>query len=406
MAFEGPVCVLLISLLSKGESATFATAVFNPLMAYSLFLETPIIDLLATSTTLATNSHNRKMLRKFVAIICGMAMGLHAIACLPPVYARITSNLEKSIADALYMPFFSMITWTGWIGWRRYRQGLMIRAHKTSLIGFGTVIRFAALVIASLVCYWLKVPIILCVTWGLLASVIAEAFVIFFLSRNIEKDLPENNTPPASMGKMWGFHAPLMATTMLNLGTFPLITLACARASDPELHMAAWQLSLSFVWLFRTAVYALPELVISTYSPENEAHLRRFCLIVGGVLSGIMAVLAITGAPHAAFAMLPNQSPGIVPLAAAAFGIQFALPLLGAFQNYIRGVLTALHFTKARMYSVAVGFSTLLIVLAAGAYTHTSGVQNASLALTLSLITEAVALVIALNLVRKRITTA
>ena len=52
MSVEGPTCV---GFLSRTANPVALTAAFNLLMSLALFMESPIIDLLTTATTLASS---------------------------------------------------------------------------------------------------------------------------------------------------------------------------------------------------------------------------------------------------------------------------------------------------------------------------------------------------------------
>lgn len=401
MALEAPVCVHLITHWNAGDDKVLLAA-FNAMMAYSLFIESPVIDLLATSTTLARNARLRRALQTFSVWVLVFATAVHAVACIPSVFNWVTLRLESDVRAALHLPFTVMIPWSFFIGWRRHRQGLLIRQGHTRMIGFGTLIRFTSLFGLGTLLAYLGLPALEVVAIALVLSVAFEAIFIHFCSLGSSENWQGDNLDQKmTLSQMMKFHLPLTATTMLNLVAMPIITNSLASQSGAVLQMAAWQVSMSIVWLFRTVVYALPEVVIALYNgPESERKLRKFVTVIGVSLSALMFVCSLAGIDRWIYSDILKAEPAIADAASLCFKVQFALPLLSAIQSYVRGMLTAWHFTTSRLYAVAVGFSTLLVMLFVGKTAGWPGVVVAGVAMSVSVAAELMVLGIAFKRAR------
>jgi progressive ankylosis protein len=392
MAIEAPTCVRIISNLGQGTTKDVWTAAFNVLMAYSLFIESPVIDLLSTSTTLTKSKQSFATVSRFVWLMMGWCTVVHALAVTPGIYQAITANLNPAVAEALHLPLAVMIPWSACIGWRRYKQGILIRNGQTKVIGLGTFLRVATIfgVGFGLAAVAPISGIMICAI-ALLCSVFAESMFIHFAARKVIADLPESapDETPLSLRSLSKFHFPLTVTTMVTLSTGLVVTEALKRVPDSVTAMAGWQVALTIVWLHRTIVFALPEVVITLYrGPQSEASLRKFTLGVGIGLSALMFLFAFTGIDRFIFGQLLGASPQTVETAHQAFLLQGFLPLISAVQSFARGVLTAKHQNVSRLYAVMLSLCVLVGILALGVSMGWPGVKVAAAAISLSLLVE------------------
>src|SRR5690348_7275823 len=90
MSVEGPVCVSIISRLSD---ARVQTASYFVLQSLSLWIESPVIDLLTTSTTLAKNKQSYAQLSRFVWWVMLWVTLVHLILSATPVYGLLMRNV-------------------------------------------------------------------------------------------------------------------------------------------------------------------------------------------------------------------------------------------------------------------------------------------------------------------------
>ncbi len=90
MSVEGPLSVALISRLPGAE---VSTAAFQIMMGLALWLESPIIDLLSTSTTLAKSRQNYVQLSRFVWWLIATVTIAHALVAFTPLYWIVTRQI-------------------------------------------------------------------------------------------------------------------------------------------------------------------------------------------------------------------------------------------------------------------------------------------------------------------------
>ena len=399
MALEGPVSIALISRLPHPQ---VNTAAFLVMMGLAIWIESPVIDLLTTSTTLAKSRRNYAILSRFVWWLMLWVTLAHALVAATPLYYPVVRGIlgvGPEVADAVRPGLIAMIPWSAFIGWRRYLQGIMIRYGHTRLIGMGTGVRVITMTVGGILLYLTTaLPGILLVAIALVASVALECLFVHFASRpviraNLVHEEIGSHEPPVTSRKLLAFHLPLTATTMVMLMASPVVAAALARTQDAVLAMASWQVASAVVFLHRTVVFALPEVVIALYRDEaSAAALRRFCVAVGAAASGLLLFFGLTGLDRLFFVHVLRTQHDIADAAHLAYLASCLLPFLGALHSYIRGMLTAHHLTVARLFAIAVAMICLVIGLGVGVALGWPGVVVAATALTFGMLAELLAL--------------
>lgn len=399
MSVEGPLSVALISRLPKAE---VSTAAFQILMGLALWIESPIIDLLSTSTTLAKTRQNYVELSRFVWWLIGTVTFVHVVLVFTPLFSIVTEQLmgvPANVAHEARIGLAVMIPWAGFIGWRRYLQGLLIRNGRTKLVGAGTAIRVATMFTSAFVLFFtVHLPSVQIAGISLICAVGAESTFAHWATRDTIRRRYSHDTQgePLTMRKLRHFHLPLTATTMMTMLSTPLVSAALARAPFSIAQLAGYQVAITLVWLMRTTVYALPEVVITLYRDEASAEaLRKFCIRLGLIASGTMAVIWASGLDKLFFGKVLGAKADIVSIAHLAFIAAVLTPLVGACQSYVRGMLTAHHLTVSRLLAVGVSVATLVASLVASILLHVNGVVAAGICITGSYIAELVVLAIA-----------
>jgi len=402
MSVEGPLSVALISRLPNAE---VSTAAFQIMMGLALWIESPIIDLLSTSTTLAKTRQNYVQLSRFVWHLLATVLAIHALLAFTPAYWFVTRNLmgvPEDVAKEARLGLEVMVPWAALIGWRRYLQGILIRNAQTRLVGFGTAIRVAGMFGGAFILYWtVHLPSIQIAGIALICAVGSESIFAHWASR---KTIREHYAPGSTaletgeltMAKLRQFHLPLTATTMVTMMASPAISSALSHVRNPDAELAGYQVAATLIWLMRTTVFALPEVVITLYRDESSAAaLRTFCVRLGFIASGTMALVWLTGIDELFFRHVLGTAAQLIPLAHLAFIAALLMPLAGACQSYVRGMLTAHHLTVSRLVAVTVSMAALIGSLVAAHFLGLEGVVAAGFCPTIALIAELAVLVYA-----------
>lgn len=394
MAIESPISIRVIAELPND---VVITAAFNAMMALALFIESPVIDLLSTSTTLARNRQAFAELSRFVWYLMAIVTAVHALVTLTPLYDIVAYSLlglSRAVGEATRIGLAIMIPWSACIGWRRYLQGILIRNGHTKLISYGTVLRMATIasVAVGLLLATSLSSIVITAT-ALVLSVLVEAVYVHVVSREAVLKLreiePEPGEQELTMAQLIRFHSPLTLTTMITLAAFPLIVAAISMMPNKTHSLAAWQVAMTLGFLTRSFVFALPEVVITLGKTEEDRNtLRRFCLLVGAYAAGFIVLLCVTGIDKWFFVSVMKKTPNLAQVAHVAFFALCMQPIIGAMQSYLRGALTLYHYTTSRFWANIAGSSTLVVALGVGIQTTLPSVVVAAVAMTLSLVAE------------------
>jgi hypothetical protein len=216
------------------------------------------------------------------------------------------------------------------------------------------------------------------------------------IERNFGPLAPQAEVPALSYAALVRFHAPLGASTLLYLLTQPMISAALSRLPNPQPSLAAWAVAAGLLFIVRSPVMALPEVIIARIDRgAARTALRLFSVRVGLVCLAILALAAFTPLGQFYFGKLIGVDPGLTNLAVASVQIALFLPFMLALQNWFRGELTAARATPAVTLAMIANLTTMLLVLAWGVTYQVPGVRLAGLALTLAVSAETLTLWVA-----------
>jgi hypothetical protein len=393
MAVEAPVS---ISVISRKPGAETNTAAFLLMMGLALWIESPVIDLLSTSTTLTRDRRSFEAMKRFAQMMMAWVTVAHFLLVFTPLYGMVAYGLMDApvaVGEAARSGLMVMLPWSALIGWRRYLQGILIRNGLTKAIGFGTTVRVATMCASSLLLFLLSGwPSIVIVATALILSVGAEALFVHAVSRRVVRETvlsAESADDALSTRRLVKFHLPLTATTMVLLLSTPIVTSALTRTAEAVTTMAAFQVASTLLFLFRTMTFATPEVVITlSGEPNGPEALRRFCLVLGTLLSGLLLLFAVTPLDDDVFHRILGADRNIAGFASYVLLLSCLMPLIGSAQGFVRGMLTAHHLTVSRMLAVLVSVAVLGVSLAIGVRQQWHGLLLAPVSLTISLIAE------------------
>lgn len=391
MSVESPISTALIG---RTPDPTLQTAGFLVMMMLSLWVESPVIDLLSTGTTWSTSRDNAREIQRFALGMMFWATAAHALIALTPVYGWLTISVLRmppELAEVVRIPLILMLPWSPCIGWRRWRQGVMIRAGETKAIGIGTFLRLISIVGVGLILLAATpLPGIQVAACALSASVFVEAVYVHYASRAVMEEMqPKPGVPTVTQAQLLRFHMPLTLATMVMMTATPLVGVYLAKVANPVEQMAAWQVAASIAWVFRTMTFAIPEVVIALADEEQHRdELRRFCVGLGALLSALLLVFTLGGMLAAFMASFQRVRPEVVEIAQRALIYCSPMPAINGFLSYFRGRLTHAKKTGPRLVSIALAILALLLFMQIGLALKWEGVFIAAVALVASQVVE------------------
>jgi hypothetical protein len=384
-----------MAVISHMPAPEINAAAFFIMMSLSIWIESPVIDLLSTATTLGKDGEKFAVITRFVMWLMLWVTVAHAMFVFTPLYHVITETVmgvKPEVANAARPGMAILTLWSACIGWRRYLQGILIRSGLTRVISFGTLSRVITISVTALTLHLTtKLPGVNIAATALMLSVFTETVFVHIVSRPtvqaLQRVKPEGK--PLTVGKLAHFHFPLTATTMVKLLVFPIIGAGLSRLDQPVLTTAAYQLAGTIIFLHRALGFCLPEVVIALYKDEDSRlALRKFCLGVATFTLCSMLFLSLTGLDQIFFAKVLGADERMVRVAHVVFFLSAAVPFLDAVQSYVRGALTAHHLTVSRLLAVGVSVCSMASMVALGVKLRWPGPVMAVSALTLALLAE------------------
>ncbi len=391
MTFEG---LLIQGVIGRKPDAETQLAAFGLLFSLSVLIETPVIMLLATSNALSRDRQSFRMLWRFMMSVNIVVVAIAALMAFTPLldfYLGALLKVPDQIIEATRPGMKIMILWGGFIGYRRFHQGLMIRAGNTRYVAYGTALR--ALVSGSVAVGLGAITTLAGAVTGAIALILAmaaEALYTYFVSRPDVKRLLET---PLAAGKRaltqrdaLRFHLPLAATSLITILVSPVIERGLASMPDAAQSLAAWPVIFTILLITRSGGIAYQEVVISLN--DNEARhriLRNFTIRLGLALSLITTVFAFTPAILFYLGAILQAPAHLHELALIGAQAGILLPLLTTLQSYLRALLMLSHRTGAIYRAIVGGFLLTAAAVWGGIGLGWHGILAASLGLTIGM---------------------
>jgi len=370
MGLEGPAITAVVARLADPEVhlAAYGGLVF-PL---ALFIEAPIIMLLAASTALSRDFASYRRLRKYTHVLSGSLTVGHILLVFTPLYflvARGAIGAPEAIIDPGRLGLMIMLPWTWSIGYRRFNQGLLIRGGRSVSVGIGTAVRLAANFGTLAVGFRLGLPGIVVAATATAAGVLSEAaFVGLRVRPLLRKGFPEtSDSPPLELRSFLSFYVPLSLTPLIFLLSRPVGSAAISRMPEALDALAVWPVLTGLVFLVRSGGMAYNEVMVAMLDRGGTWWaLRRFAGLLAFVSGVILLALALSPLGRLWMERVAGLAPRLAELGDRALIFAVLLPTLTVVQNWLQGIVLYSRRTRAITEAVALFFAVNGALLAAG----------------------------------------
>lgn len=389
MTSEGPMVSAAINRL---PNEVVMLAAQGLVVSLSVTIESPIINLLATSTALVKDRHSYLLLRKFTIHWMIFLTFITFLLAFTPIFDLVVVNwmgIPGEVAYWVQIGLRIMLFWSAAIAWRRFLQGVMIRYNQTRKVAWGTVVRLIAsggtvigLAILS------DLPGVVIGAIALMAGVVAEAIyataaVRPILKNELAPDSPLRTEEPLTYSELFWFHLPLATTSLLILLVQPLVAFSLSRSPSPILALAAWSVVFQFMLIMRAPAFALPEVVIALTDGERTfAPIRRFTLSLVGANSLVMIAIALTPLLYVYLFGIQDTTSEVAAVARQGIILFIPLPAIAVLISWIRGLLIDGRATRVVNGGMAVNVVVTAAILLTGVRLHWPGINTAAVALT------------------------
>lgn len=342
MAIELPFITAVMGRMANAEVqlAAVGTIAF-PL---ALLIEGPVVMLLSASTALCKDRATFRRVRRYAWVMGVGLSGLHALVCLPWIYEPLVGQVIGAPANILragHPALWALVPWTAAIAYRRFHQGILIRAERGKHVTQGTLFRLLGDALVLACGYAFDWPGALTAGLALSAGVLFEAAFIGWVVRpsvaELEAKEPHPDAPdPVPHWRAFGrFYVPLAITPILGFLTMPIGASAMTRMNFELESMAVWQALHGLVFVPRSLALAYNEVVIRLSEvPGSMVPLLRFTRGLALGNTGLLALFALTPLGTWVFTDLFGLSPVLAVLGAGGLLISLPQPGLMASQSF------------------------------------------------------------------------
>ncbi|MEW5826141.1 MAG: hypothetical protein AB1778_04850 [Candidatus Bipolaricaulota bacterium] len=371
MALEGPLQTIVVARLAAPEIhlAAFGSLV----LPISMFIEAPIIMLLAASTALCVDLPAYLRIRRFMHRLSAGLTAIHVLVAVTPLYDLVVVGALGAPAETVEparIGLILMIPWTWSIAYRRFQQGVLIRYGHSMTVGIGTVVRLSANAVVLVVGFALRGPGTLVASAAIAAGVLSEAAYAGLRVRPVLRtQVPADaGGPPLSGRDFFRFYVPLSLTSLVLLGVRPILTAAVGRMPDPLESLAVLPVVNGLVFLFRSVGAAYSEVVIATLGrPGSTRAVARFAGALALATTAGLVVITVTPLSSIWFGWISGLSGPLAALAKSGLWLTLTLPAAAALQSYFQGFLVYSRKTRSLTEAVLIYLAATVALLAAGA---------------------------------------
>lgn len=348
MSAEGP---FLAAIIARLADPAHNLAAYGVAYAFALLVEAPVIMLMSASTALVADVHSYRRLRNFANTLNAGATALLVLVLAPPAYNALMTGLLGLPVDVARLTrgaLWLLLPWPAAIGYRRFYQGLLIRAGRTRAVAVGTVLRLAGMATTGFVLYgYFALPGAWVGAAALSAGVCMEAVAARWMAARTVAEVhtraPSGVHDPAatSYRGIAAFYWPLALTSFIGLTVQPMLTFFMGRAPAPLESLAVFPVVHGLSFLFRSLGLSYQEAAIALLGRRGE-HTRevaRFGLWLGLASSGALALVAFTPLAGFWFETVSGLAPRLAAFARVPTMVLVPLPALSVLLSFQRAVL-------------------------------------------------------------------
>jgi progressive ankylosis protein len=348
MAFEGPYLSGVIARLAEPK---VNLAAFGVALAFAMLIESPIIMMLSASTALIRDSESYRKLRNFMLAFNLSISLILVITVIPPVFRWITIDLmglPEEVSNLARQALVLFFPWPAAIGFRRFYQGILIKAGLTRRVALGTLVRMGTITVTALIFYFLgHLPGALIGALSLSIGVVAEALATRLMARRVVRDFTGGTRPPVTDAprlryrEIAHFYFPLVLTSLLNLGINPIVTFFLGSSQFALESLAVYPVINSLVFLFRSISLSYQEVAIALLGDHLQEYplLRRYAFGGAILLGGGLAVIAWSPLSPLWFRDVSGLSSELAALTSLPLKILVFVPFLSLLLSFQRAVL-------------------------------------------------------------------
>jgi len=267
-----------------------------------------------------------------------------------------------------------MLPRTGAIGYRRFRQGLLIRANLTRRLAYGTAIRLVTMSICALTAYrYTSMPGAHIGALALTVGVVVEAVASRFMTASVLPGVLGRRAAAGSLaslrfGALVRFYLPLALTSFLALAAQPTVTFFMGQSRYALESLAVLPVIHGLTFIFRSIGLSYLEVVIALIGRRRE-HLivvRNFALALAVAAAAGLSTIAFSPLAFVWLHELSGLSVALTEFAVPPLRILAILPFLSVVLSFQRGLLVHARRNTSITWATLVELVGVAAVLAIG----------------------------------------
>jgi hypothetical protein len=379
MASEGPFLAALIARMSDPE---YNLAAYGVAFAFAILMESPVIMLMSAATALVEDETTYRKLRNFMYGLNALATGLLLIVLLPRVYGPLMGTLlglPEPVADLTYGALWLLLPWPAAIGYRRFLQGILIRAGRTRLVALGTVLRLVSMGCTGAVLYThFALPGAWAGAAALSVGVGVEAIAARFMAADAVRDLhhqkgvlhmraPHPGRKPLGYRGIARFYYPLALTSLIGLAAQPMLTFFMGRGLAPIESLAVFPVVHALSFLFRSLGLSFQEAALALLGDDCEhfPEIASFALWLGLATSAGLGLVAFTPLASVWFGTVSGLTPELAAFALVPVRILVPIPALSVLLALERAVLIQARTTHPITIATTIEVACIAVLFVA-----------------------------------------
>ena len=369
--------------INRFPDANVQVAALRVAFSLALVYEASHISMIDISTTLSSDLHVFRMLRRFYLVMAGVLLVVASLIVFTPLYDLIVvdfMNIPTKVAEAARLASVVYLLWPIPIGWRRLHQGALIKHGHPKPVGAGGLVRLGSLAVALLFFGWLGTSVVTIepaaiAVLAMLVSVTAEAVAVHGWTARVLRTMPETTPgkPAPTYRALWHFFFPLSGTAIMSTLTNPVLTAGIASAAvawaSPDgsvVAVAAYAVAWSMAFLVFGPTLSMTQASIawnSSADPVVRERGPRVLVGVGVVLALLMTVVALTPLAHWIFSTLLSAPEQTAAIAATVAIFLIPMPVFQSTSYMLRGKLIARHEPRAVRRAQLIDLVALVVVV-------------------------------------------
>ncbi|MEA5506466.1 hypothetical protein VB735_25835 [Halotia wernerae UHCC 0503] len=406
MTLGDPLQTAALSRLSFPQATLAGVGVVK---GVAVFLESPIIMILHASTALGGQAKSRRALWQ-LTVIAGLSLsGIFLLLTWEPLYNWLllkVFGVTPFIAAQGRTAFLLMFLWPFVIAWRRFFQGLLIRARKSVAVGWAGMARLTWVIVALVVGVSLRSDGAFLAGITMMGAILIEAALVTWfclrlgaisiLNQQVDSETKKLKLPQTFPGVTF-YYLPLASTMLIVWGARAILLSLIARSFDGSLALAVWPAAWGLVLSIANGTRMIQQVVISAYEETSRQTLTAFVIIVGLGFTLIPFFLGFTDKGLLLLSQFLGNNPSLVEAARPVVQILSFFPLLLALQNTFQGLL--IHRAKNWFINIAtlVAAAFTLVVCGSLIFTRHSGATSAAYGMLAGTVSEIIVLFFALQ---------